>query len=129
MQPFPYNNTPVAKKGLSLVTHLQHTPMKRITCGLLFALTIGICLPGAGQDLAETAKAFMALLTAEQLEKATFPVDTDERTDWTFVPRARKGIPFNRRPLGTIYAFGVGIESGHRTPRTADRKTDPPTGE
>ncbi|MFO7256119.1 MAG: DUF3500 domain-containing protein [Bacteroidota bacterium] len=70
--------------------------MKRITCGLLFALTIGICLPGAGQDLAETAKAFMALLTAEQLEKATFPVDTDERTDWTFVPRARKGIPFKQ---------------------------------
>jgi hypothetical protein len=67
--------------------------MKRITLGLLFALTTCACLPSAGQDLAETAKAFMALLSPEQLEKATFPVDTEERTDWTFVPRARKGIP------------------------------------
>ncbi|HEY8513031.1 MAG TPA: DUF3500 domain-containing protein [Cyclobacteriaceae bacterium] len=68
--------------------------MERVTFGLLFALITCVCLPGAGQDLAETAKAFMALLGSEQLEKTTFPVDTDERTDWTFVPRARKGIPF-----------------------------------
>ncbi|HEX7014390.1 MAG TPA: DUF3500 domain-containing protein [Cyclobacteriaceae bacterium] len=68
--------------------------MKRITCGLLFALTTSICLPSAGQDLTQTATAFTTLLTPDQLKKASFPVETDERTDWTIVPRARKGIPF-----------------------------------
>lgn len=97
MRPLPYNNNPVAKKGLSLVAHPQMAPlMKRITCGLLFALTTSICLTTTAQDLSETATAFMKLLSAEQLEKASFPVDTDERSNWTIVPRQRKGIPFKQ---------------------------------
>lgn len=70
--------------------------MKRIICGLLFALATCACFPGAGQDLAQTATAFMTLLSPEQLKMASFPVETEERTNWTIVPRPRKGIPFKQ---------------------------------
>ncbi|HLT80998.1 MAG TPA: DUF3500 domain-containing protein [Cyclobacteriaceae bacterium] len=68
--------------------------MKRITCVLLFALATSVSPSVIAQDLAETATAFISTLTPEQLEKVSFPVETEERTNWTIVPRPRKGVPF-----------------------------------
>ncbi|MFD0892655.1 DUF3500 domain-containing protein [Luteolibacter ambystomatis] len=54
--------------------------------------------PAAGipmaPDMARSAKAFLALLKPEQLQKATYPMDADERLNWHFIPKPRNGIPF-----------------------------------
>ena len=43
--------------------------------------------------MAECANRFLAALDANQRGKATFPFDTDERMNWHFIPRERKGLP------------------------------------
>lgn len=44
-------------------------------------------------EMANAAKAFLAGLDKQQIEKARFPFDSDQRTNWGYVPRDRKGIP------------------------------------
>ena len=44
--------------------------------------------------MADTAKAFLASLTAEQRAQATYPMDAEERFDWHYIPKERKGLPF-----------------------------------
>lgn len=43
--------------------------------------------------MTEAAKAFLASLTPEQLQKATFQMQDDERLNFHFIPRERKGLP------------------------------------
>jgi hypothetical protein len=43
--------------------------------------------------MAEGARKFIASLTAEQRSKAEFKFDDEERFDWHFIPKARKGLP------------------------------------
>jgi hypothetical protein len=43
--------------------------------------------------MADSAKAFLASLTPEQRTQATFPMDSDERMNWHFIPKERKGLP------------------------------------
>jgi len=43
--------------------------------------------------MADSAKAFPASLTPEQRAQATFPLDSDERMNWHFIPKERKGLP------------------------------------
>jgi len=47
----------------------------------------------ASVEMAASAKAWLASLTAEQKAKATFEFTGDERTNWHFVPKERKGLP------------------------------------
>ena len=47
----------------------------------------------AGSLLLETANRFLAALDNEQRAKATFPFDSDERLNWHFIPKVRKGLP------------------------------------
>src|SRR6266566_3469234 len=42
----------------------------------------------------ETANRFLAALGPEQRAKATFRFEDDERMNWHFIPKERKGIPF-----------------------------------
>jgi hypothetical protein len=61
-------------------------------------------LLAAGEEMASAAATFLASLTAEQKSKATFEFKGDERYDWHFVPRERKGISLKeltpaQRPL------------------------------
>src|SRR5947209_12572882 len=46
-----------------------------------------------GAVMAEAARNFLAALPAAQREHAQFPFETDERMNWHFVPKARKGVP------------------------------------
>jgi hypothetical protein len=41
----------------------------------------------------ETANRFLAALDSEQRTKATFKFDDDERKNWHFIPKPRKGLP------------------------------------
>jgi hypothetical protein len=43
--------------------------------------------------IAETANHLIAALTPEQQRQAMFPFDADERMNWHFIPRERKGLP------------------------------------
>src|SRR3954468_23944720 len=43
--------------------------------------------------MTETAKNFLASLTPDQVSQATFAFDNEERFNWHFIPRERKGLP------------------------------------
>lgn len=43
--------------------------------------------------MTECANHFLEALDADPRAKATFPFDTDERMNWHFIPRDRKGLP------------------------------------
>jgi hypothetical protein len=43
--------------------------------------------------MTETATRFLNALTADQRAKATFQFDDDERMNWHFIPKERKGLP------------------------------------
>jgi Protein of unknown function (DUF3500) len=43
--------------------------------------------------MTECANRFLAALDANQRGKATFPFESDERLNWHFIPKERKGLP------------------------------------
>jgi hypothetical protein len=43
--------------------------------------------------MSDSAKAFLASLTPEQRAQATFSMDADERFNWHYIPKVRKGLP------------------------------------
>ena len=44
--------------------------------------------------LETAAKNFLVSLTPEQKAKATYKFEADERFDWHFIPKVRKGLPW-----------------------------------
>ena len=54
----------------------------------------------AGEEMSKAANAFLGSLKAEQKAKATFKFDDAERTNWIFVPSARKGLPLKEMNPG-----------------------------
>jgi hypothetical protein len=46
----------------------------------------------AGEEMASAANKFLESLTPEQRGKATFAFKSDERFDWHFIPKVRKGL-------------------------------------
>jgi len=47
----------------------------------------------AGKQMAEVATLLLTVLTPEQKAKALFPFADEERINWHFIPRERKGLP------------------------------------
>ncbi|HWF17887.1 MAG TPA: DUF3500 domain-containing protein [Verrucomicrobiae bacterium] len=47
-----------------------------------------------GEEMADAANNWLNALTPEQQAKATYPFENDERFDWHFIPKERKGLPF-----------------------------------
>src|SRR6266700_7735607 len=45
------------------------------------------------EEMTAAANHFLAALTAEQTAKATYPLNDNERFNWHFIPRERKGLP------------------------------------
>lgn len=61
----------------------------------LLALTASTFAHDANVEMAKAATAFLSALTSDQKTEATFPFKTeekDERTNWHFIPRERKGL-------------------------------------
>lgn len=64
--------------------------------------------------MSAAADAFISSLSADQRAKATFAFEDEQRLDWHFIPRARKGIPFKeldsaQRLLGNaLMSAGLG---------------------
>src|SRR5436309_12199451 len=61
-------------------------------CYQLLALPVFAASPAL--DMAEAANNFLAALTPEQKAKAVFDFKDDQRFDWHFIPKPRKGLPF-----------------------------------
>jgi hypothetical protein len=66
----------------------------------LVALTIGAILLtsayyriNSSTVMTQAAQHFLASLTPEQRALATFPLEADERQNWHFIPKERKGLP------------------------------------
>jgi hypothetical protein len=61
-----------------------------------FALLIGATyIPPTIPTMTGAAKAFLDSLTPEQKAKATFQFSDDERLNWHFIPKPRKGLPLS----------------------------------
>jgi len=54
----------------------------------------------AGEEMSSAASAFLGSLNADQKAKASFGFDDAERTNWIFVPAARKGLPLKEMNPG-----------------------------
>jgi hypothetical protein len=69
--------------------------MSRLSLSVAIALAASIpaVAHDASVEMTASAKAWLSSLTAEQKAKATFDFDGTERTNWHFIPRARKGLP------------------------------------
>src|SRR5205823_2367497 len=48
----------------------------------------------AAEEMAQAADNLWKALTPEQQKKAQFPFDDNERFNWHFIPRERKGLPW-----------------------------------
>ncbi len=57
------------------------------------ALWAGAYVEQTGSRMATAANRFLASLSSQQADKATFVYDSPERVNWHFIPRGRKGIP------------------------------------
>lgn len=67
----------------------------------------------SASTMAAAAETFLNSLSADQRAKATFAFADEQRLDWHFIPRARKGIPFKeldaaQRLLGNAL-LGAGL--------------------
>lgn len=69
------------------------SPLTLLSAAVIF-LTPAIRAHDAAQDMVNAAKFFLATLSADQKAKATFPFDSEERENWHFIPRERKGLAF-----------------------------------
>ena len=50
--------------------------------------------PKVGKAMGDAARSFLSSLDAERKARASFAFTDDERLNWHFVPRERKGLPF-----------------------------------
>jgi Protein of unknown function (DUF3500) len=63
--------------------------------------------------MTETANRFLAALSPEQRNKATFPFADDERMDWHYIPKERKGLtlremsPYQKHLATALLASGL----------------------
>jgi hypothetical protein len=60
--------------------------------GFILAAT-SLCAHEASIEMAQAANNFLAALSPEQKAKTSFEFTDAERTNWHFIPRARKGLP------------------------------------
>src|SRR5215831_6261056 len=74
-----------------------------VTILMLFSRAAALAHPAA-QEMADAANNFLNALTADQKSKAIYEFKDEERFDWHFVPKPRKGLPIKemtspQRPL------------------------------
>jgi len=72
----------------------------------------------AASLMAECANRFLAALDANQRAQATFPFDADERLNWHYIPKPRKGLPLRdmtpyQKPLASALLAAGLSQSGY----------------
>ena len=77
------------------------------TLFLLPLLCLGLIAKPA-DDMVLAAQTFLSSLTPEQRAKATFPLESEERTGWNFTPVERRGLPLKEmEPAQRHLAYGL----------------------
>lgn len=72
-----------------------------VLAGLLLVTALESAPTGnAATEMADAAEAFLASLSADQRARARFSFGHDERLNWHFVPRARRGLPLRHMDEG-----------------------------
>jgi hypothetical protein len=73
------------------------------------------------EDMAAAAQGFLKSLTPEQQAKAKFDFKDDERLNWHFIPRERKGLPYKamtpdqRKLANALLATGLSAKGLEKT--------------
>jgi hypothetical protein len=76
------------------------------------AIWAGAYVDQTGSRMATAAGRFLAALDDGQAKQATFPFDSEERLNWHFIPRERKGLSIKEMaPAQRSLAFGL-IQTG-----------------
>src|SRR5258706_11564512 len=57
-------------------------------------LALPVFAHSPAEEMAQAATNFLAALTSEQQAKAVYAWKDEERFDWHFIPKPRKGLPF-----------------------------------
>lgn len=85
----------------------------------ILCLSLSLTLTHAhetGQQMADTANAFLTALSPEAKAKVVFPFESEERLNWHFIPRERKGLPMKEMtPEQQLLAHALlstGLSSG-----------------
>ena len=68
--------------------------MKRMIALVWMIVPLATRAAAPGVEMADAAKKFLASLNPEQRAQALFPFRDEQRFDWHFVPKPRKGLPF-----------------------------------
>lgn len=66
----------------------------------------------AAADMAGAANAWLATLSPDQKEKATYSFADDERENWHFIPRERNGLPLKEMTPSQRYLAHALLSSG-----------------
>lgn len=67
----------------------------------------------SGGEMVDAAQGFLQSLTEDQRQRATFEYGSDERLNWHFIPRQRKGVPLkdlhgeSRKAADNLIASGL----------------------
>lgn len=93
-------------------------PVLALACGLTAAALLPLAprvdagRPRTESAMARAAQRFLAALTAEQRAAATFPFESEERFNWHFIPRERKGVPLKQMDEGARAAALALLRTG-----------------
>ena len=89
----------------------------------IFAIGVGVVLLTSAYTrihsasvMTDAAKAFLASLTPQQRAQATFQFQDEERFDWHYIPKPRKGLALRDM---TQRAEAAGARSASRRPQPA----------
>jgi hypothetical protein len=74
-------------------TSMLRPPSLLLFIALFLTSAIQLTAHEAGKQMAEVATLFLSVLTPDQKARATFPFEDEERINWHFIPRERKGLP------------------------------------
>ena len=105
--------------------HRANLPSRSNILSILFACLSSLMpLPALAhspaQEMADAAKNFLAALKPEQQAKALFEWKDDERLNWHFIPKPRKGLPF-KEPSRAVQVFSHFKEQTVDFPLSAPR--------
>jgi hypothetical protein len=85
----------IVRRGGFQVSYAVMNPLMRIACAFLaFGLVVGARAHGVSEDMAEAAQTFLNTLNDTQRGKAFYELKDDERFNWHFIPKTRKGLPY-----------------------------------
>jgi hypothetical protein len=73
--------------------YMQRRLISAVVCTFAFACVFPLLAHDPVEEMAEAADHFLAALTPDQKAKATFELKSDERVNWHFIPKPRKGLP------------------------------------